>query len=234
MLDDIKIDKETDIFVITTGDPARTKRIEKSLEEIKFSYVYSDSLESLKLSEHEYEKNSHKFRQKAIMAGEIGAFKTHAAAWKKIIHSNKPAIIIEDNIHLIKDPKTLLSQEIFDQIKNYGLISFTAFSYKISPDQPFLISSLKKKKPLPIICYGITPEMAFKLIAAMKKTAYVMPVDKWLSIPRLCGCYAFVSHVTIAKRDSSLTSIANRKKGKKSKNPMYIIYWAINKIKYRY
>lgn len=226
--------KEIDIYVITTGDAQRSKRIENLLEAIKFNYVYSDSIDDLNFLAKEHKKKSHKFRQKAIMAGEVGAFKTHAAAWEKIIQSNKPSIIIEDNIHFIKDPKTLFNQEIINQIENCGLISFTDFSYKKHPYQPFLISSIKEKKPLPIVCYGITPERAFNLISAMKKTAYVMPVDKWLSIPKLCGCYAFVSHITIAKRDPSLTSIANRKKGKKAKNPICVFYWAVNKIKYRY
>lgn len=226
--------KEIDIYVITTGDAQRSKRIENLLEEIKFNYVYSDSIDDLNFLAKEHKKKSHKFRQKAIMAGEVGAFKTHAVAWEKIIQSNKPSIIIEDNIHFIKDPKTLFNQEIINQIENCGLVSFTDFSYKKHPYQPFLISSIKEKKPLPIVCYGITPERAFNLVSAMKKTAYVMPVDKWLSIPKLCGCYAFVSHITIAKRDPSLTSIANRKKGKKAKNPICVFYWAVNKIKYRY
>lgn len=234
MLSEIDIKKEIDIYVITTGDEQRSKRVEKSLETINFNYVHSTSIDELNVLAKEYRKKSHKFRQKAIMAGEVGAFKTHAAAWEKIIQSNKPSIILEDNIHFIKDPKKLFNQDIINQIESCGLISFTDFAYKKLPYQPFLISSINEKKPLPIVCYGITPERAFNLISAMKKTAYVMPVDKWLSIPKLCGCYAFVSHITIAKRDPLLTSIANKKKGKKAKNPICVLYWAFNKIKYRY
>lgn len=234
MLSEIDIKKEIDIYVITTGDEQRSKRVEKSLETINFNYVHSTSIDELNVLAKEYMKKSHKFRQKAIMAGEVGAFKTHAAAWEKIIQSNKPSIILEDNIHFIKDPKKLFNQDIINQIESCGLISFTDFAYKKLPYQPFLISSINEKKPLPIVCYGITPERAFNLISAMKKTAYVMPVDKWLSIPKLCGCYAFVSHITIAKRDPLLTSIANKKKGKKAKNPICVLYWAFNKIKYRY
>lgn len=113
--------KEIDIYVITTGDAQRSKRIENLLEAIKFNYVYSDSIDDLNFLAKGHKKKSHRFRQKAIMAGEVGAFKTHAAAWEKIIQSNKPLIIIEDNIHFIKDPKTLFNQEVTIQVAADGV-----------------------------------------------------------------------------------------------------------------
>lgn len=61
-----------------------------------------------------------------------------------------------------------------------------------------------------------------------------MPVDKWLAVPRLCGCYGFVSHFSVARRSLSLVSIANSKKGKKNINPINILHWVKNKNKYKY
>jgi len=191
-------------------------------------------MDELKILEKEYESKSHKFRQKAIMAGEIGAFKTHAKAWKLISDSGYPGIIIEDNIDFILDPSKLLKNDIINLINDCGLISFSDFRYMLYHNKPFIISYIKEKKPLPIICYGIVPERADNLIMSMKKTAYVIPVDKWLSIPKLCGVYGFVSHIRFAKRRKGLVSIANKKKGNKTFNPINILFWGINKYKYKY
>lgn len=222
------------IYVITTGDAERIGRVKHFLSGLKFEFVQSDNLEELVVLEKRYKKISHKFRQKAIMVGEIGAFKTHSKAWERIIESKKPGIIVEDNIEFIKKPSFLMSKEVVDLVDSCGLISFSDFAYKQSCEKPYIISSVPEKKPLPIVCYGITPERAFSLIKAMNKNAYVMPVDKWLSIPKLCGCNAFVSSFSIAKRKDGLASIANRNKGEKSINPVNVFYWVKNKIKYCY
>jgi len=54
------------------------------------------------------------------------------------------------------------------------------------------------------------------------------------SSPKLCEIYGFVSHIRLAKRRNKLPSIANKKKGKKTFNPINMNFWVINKIKYRY
>lgn len=81
--------KDISIYVITTGDSERVSRINEFLFSLDFEFVQSDCLEELKILEERYKKISHRFRQKAIMSGEIGAFKTHAQAWERIIQSNK-------------------------------------------------------------------------------------------------------------------------------------------------
>lgn len=223
-----------DLYVITTGNAERISRIKRILSGIEFEFVYSEKIEDLFDLELKYKKESHRFRQKAIMAGEIGAFKTHAKAWEKIIESNKKSIIIEDNIDFIKEPSDLINEEVSCWIDSCGLISFTDFPYKYYPNRPFVISLVPEKKPLPIVCYGVTPARALNLLNAMKKNPYVMPIDKWLSIPKLCGCYSYISHVSFARRKPELSSIANSKKGKKTFNPVNVIFWAINKKKYNY
>jgi len=222
------------IYIITTGDKQRMNRVEKALNNLDFEYVYSNNMEELKILEKKYRKRSHKFRQKAIMAGEIGAFNTHSKAWKLIVDSNQAGVIIEDNIDFLIEPSELFNQNVINLIYNCGLISFTDFRYKLYHDRPFIISSIKEKKPLPIICYGVSPERAENLLHSMKKTAYCLPIDKWLSIPKLCGINCFVNHISYAKRQKTLSSIANQKKGKKSFNLINIFFWGINKIKYNY
>lgn len=227
-------DSNLKIYVLTTGNEERVKRINEFLSDLNFEFIQSDSYQDLLILEKKYKRSSHKFRQKAIMAGEIGCFKSHTKAWEKIIESNTPSIIIEDNIEFIDNPKRLVSAEFDDLIRSCGLIGFTNLSYKLYPHKPFIISSIPEKKPFPTVCYGLTPERAFNLLQSMKKNPYIMPIDKWLSIPKLSGCYGFISHIRIAKRANGLSSIANRKKGEKSINPINIFYWAKNKIKYNY
>jgi glycosyl transferase family 25 len=222
------------IYVITTGDEKRKEVINNYLEGLEFEYVYSDDMDELKKLEKKYKSRSHKFRQKAIKAGEIGAFKTHAKAWELIVNSNRPGIVVEDNVDFIIEPSKLFSSEITQLINDCGLVSLSDFRYKLYHDKPFIISSIEEKKPLPTLCYGLVPQRAENLINSMKKTAYVMPVDKWLSVPKLAGVYGYVSHIAFAKRRKGLGSIANKHKGKKTFNPLNICFWGINKIKYNY
>ncbi|MFI3277135.1 glycosyltransferase family 25 protein [Vibrio sp.] len=222
------------VFVITTGDKERVNNIKNYLEGIDFEFVYSDSYADLQKLEAQYEKYSHGFRQKAIMAGEIGCFKTHSQAWEKVIAHGKPTIVIEDNIEFIESASRLLEEDVLNYINLYGLVNFTNFSYILNAEKPFRVSDVKESKPFPTVCYGIMPLRARDLLSSMNKTAYAMPIDKWLSIPKLSGCYGYISPVVVAKRQENLTSIANKRKGKKTFNPINMVKRVANKVKYNY
>lgn len=222
------------IYVITTGDQGRIDRIRDQLQGLDYHFILSKPMPVLEKMEKALRSKSHKYRQKAIMAGEIGAFSTHGEAWAEIEKTGVPGVIIEDNADFISDPKFLLDPLIKNQIVECGLVSFTDFRYQANHREPFIVSSIKEKRPLPIVCYGVTPERAANLVRAIKKTSYILPVDKWLSIPELCGVYGYVSNLTLAKRKKGLASIANKKRGRKTYNPINMVFWAINKIKYGY
>ena len=222
------------VFVITTGDEERVRKVSNSLKGIDFEFVYSDSYSDLQILENKYKSFSHKFRQKAIMAGEIGCFKTHSQAWEKIVAHGEAAIVFEDNIEFIESASRLLEDDVLNYINQYGLVNFTNFSYILNAEKPFRVSDVKENKPFPTVCYGIMPLRARDLLSSMKKTAYAMPIDKWLSIPKLSGCYGYISPIIVAKRQENLTSIANKRKGKKTFNPLNMIQRIINKTKYRY
>ncbi len=230
----ITSENDLKIFVITTGDAERVSRIKKYLKDIDFEFIYSDSYDVLIGLEKKYQSYSHKFRQKAIMAGEIGCFKTHSKAWERIVELGQPSVIIEDNIEFIDDVCKLSSQDTLEYVQTYGLVNFTSFSYLLDPKKPFKISDVKEKRPFPTVCYGVTPLRANDLLKYMKKTPYSLPIDKWLSIPKLSGCYGYISPLAFAKRQDSLKSIANKRKGKKTINPINFIYRAVNKVKYKY
>ncbi len=228
------IEQPVDIYVLTTGDESRQSRINKFLSDIEFEYVNSLPREKLEGMEKVYQTASFKFRQKAIMAGEIGAFHTHSQAWKKIAEGKKPAIIIEDNIEFIEHPNNLLASEVVQMIKDCGMVSFTDISFKPSPDKPFMISELSEGKPYPIVCYGMIPTRAQNLLSRMERTKYVVPVDRWLSFPKMCGIYCYVSpwRFAVRAKKSAVSSIANKKKGKKTYNPYYVLHWAVNRLRY--
>jgi len=228
------INDRINIYVLTTNDQQRVNFIEKLMAKVQFEFVQSDSKENLTLLENKYRKVSHQFRVKAMMLGEIGAFDTHSMAWKKIKESNKPGIIIEDSSDFIRDASFLESDEAYQLIERCGLISFSDYPYKLHHDKPTLFSDIPLKKAFPVRCYGLTPHRARILLNAMEKNAYVMPVDKWLSIPKLSGVLGFVSHIGVAVRKENLLSIANKTKGKKSLNPLNLIYRLKNKLKYKY
>ncbi|BBM65899.1 hypothetical protein VA249_25450 [Vibrio alfacsensis] len=228
LLDSVKF------YVITTGNEERVARINRYFEGLDFEFVFSDPYEDFVELEKKYRNYSHKFRQKSIMAGEIGCFKTHTQAWLKVINSGKPGIIVEDNVEFIIKPSRLLEEDAIEYIFKCGLVNFTDFRYILDPFSPYKISDVKEKRPFPTVCYGVTPFRAKNLIGGFSKTAYSLPIDKWLSIPKLSRCYGFMSPIIIAKRSSDLSSIANTKKGRKTHNPMNMVIRLINKIRYDY
>ncbi|GAK22932.1 LOW QUALITY PROTEIN: hypothetical protein JCM19052_3544 [Vibrio sp. JCM 19052] len=220
------------VFVITTGNEERVNRIQNYLKGIDFEFVYSDSYDDLLKLEKDYESYSHKFRQKASMAGEIGCFKTHSQAWELIVASGTPAIVIEDNIEFIGEASRLLADDVLAYIQSCGLVNFTNFCYILDPEKPFKISDVKEKKPFPTVCYGITPLRARDLLSSMKKTAYSVPIDKWLSIPKLSGCYGYISQWR--KEKITLLALLINVRGKKLLIPLIMIQRIINKVKYNY
>ncbi len=222
------------IYVLTTGDPVRIARIEQFLQGIEFEYVYSASREELAKLQQDFKSNSYKFRQKCLMVGEVGAFHTHISAWDKISKSEQLGIIIEDNVEFTSPASELLKDDILKMIQDCGVLAFNDYSYKPSPDQPFVISSIPEKKPFPVVCYGLAPERAKNLVANASKRGFTVPVDRWLSLPKLCGVYCYVSpkRFTVRASKEKVSSIANAEKGEKTYNPLYMVHWLINRYKY--
>ncbi|WP_299695700.1 glycosyltransferase family 25 protein [uncultured Vibrio sp.] len=230
--------KKIKIYVLTTRDKDRVHRMERLLDGVEFNFVDSLSVDELKRIENKFAKESLKFRKKAIMLGEFGAFSTHSMAWKLVDESNEMGIIIEDSADFVKDASVLFSDDVYNQIINNGLISFTDYDHNVvrPKNKPVLFDDLKLKKAFPIRCYGITPETARTLLEHMDMTGMVQPVDKWMSIYKLSGVSGFLSNIGIAIRapKNELKSIANARRGKVSFNPLNLIYRRINKIRYKY
>ncbi|MCR9599061.1 glycosyl transferase [Vibrio alginolyticus] len=204
------------------------------LKDVNFEFVESLGTEALKELEAKYARKSLRYRKKALMLGEFGAFKTHAMAWERIAKSGEEGIIIEDSADFVRDASILLSDEVRNQINNCGLVSFTDYEFKLHPDRPTLFSDIPLGKAFPIRCYGITPRRANVLLSMLNKTGMVLPVDRWMGTPKLSGLFGFVSNIGVAIRRSNATSIANVRRGKASYNPLNLLFRAINKIKYQY
>lgn len=79
------------------------------LKGVNFEFVESLDTEDLKELEAKYARKSLRFRKKALMLGELGAFKTHAMAWERIAKSGEAGIIIEDSADFVRDASILLS-----------------------------------------------------------------------------------------------------------------------------
>ncbi|MCS0046850.1 glycosyltransferase family 25 protein [Vibrio antiquarius] len=227
------MNKQIKIYVLTTMNKERVEFMKKLLKDVNFEFVESLGTEALKELEAKYARKSLRFRKKALMLGELGAFKTHAMAWERIAKSGEAGIIIEDSADFVRDASILLSDEVRNQINNCGLISFTDYEYKLHPNRPTLFRDIPLRKAFPIRCYGITPHRANVLLSMLNKTGMVLPVDRWMGTPKLSGLFGFVSNIGVAIRRNT-TSIANVRRGKASYNPLNLIFRAINKHKYQY
>ncbi|HHX8370412.1 TPA: glycosyltransferase family 25 protein [Vibrio alginolyticus] len=225
------MNKQIKIYVLTTMNKERVEFMKQLLKDVNFEFVESLGTEALKELEANYARKSLRYRKKALMLGEFGAFKTHAMAWERIAKSGEAGIIIEDSADFVRDASILLSDEVRNQINNCGLVSFTDYEFKLHPDRPTLFSDIPLRKAFPIRCYGITPRRANVLLSMLNKTGMVLPVDRWVGTPKLSGLFGFVSNIGVAIRRSNATSIANVRRGKASYNPLFR---AINKIKYQY
>ncbi|HHX8664683.1 TPA: glycosyltransferase family 25 protein [Vibrio alginolyticus] len=228
------MNKQIKIYVLTTMNKERVEFMKQLLKDVNFEFVESLGTEALKELEANYARKSLRYRKKALMLGEFGAFKTHAMAWERIAKSGEAGIIIEDSADFVRDASILLSDEVRNQINNCGLVSFTDYEFKLHPDRPTLFSDIPLRKAFPIRCYGITPRRANVLLSMLSKTGMVLPVDRWMGTPKLSGLFGFVSNIGVAIRRSNATSIANVRRGKASFNPLNLIFRAINKIKYQY
>lgn len=228
------MNKQIKIYVLTTMNKERVEFMKQLLKDVNFEFVESLGTEALKELEANYARKSLRYRKKALMLGEFGAFKTHAMAWERIAKSGEAGIIIEDSADFVRDASILLSDEVRNQINNCGLVSFTDYEFKLHPDRPTLFSDIPLRKAFPIRCYGITPRRANVLLSMLNKTGMVLPVDRWMGTPKLSGLFGFVSNIGVAIRRSNATSIANVRRGKASFNPLNLIFRAINKIKYQY
>ncbi|HHX8570968.1 TPA: glycosyltransferase family 25 protein [Vibrio alginolyticus] len=228
------MNKQIKIYVLTTMNKERVEFMKQLLKDVNFEFVESLGTEALKELEANYARKSLRYRKKALMLGEFGAFKTHAMAWERIAKSGEAGIIIEDSADFVRDASILLSDEVRNQINNCGLVSFTDYEFKLHPDRPTLFSDIPLGKAFPIRCYGITPRRANVLLSMLNKTGMVLPVDRWMGTPKLSGLFGFVSNIGVAIRRSNATSIANVRRGKASYNPLNLLFRAINKIKYQY
>lgn len=228
------MNKQIRIYVLTTMNKERVEFMKQLLKDVNFEFVESLGTEALKELEAKYARKSLRYRKKALMLGEFGAFKTHAMAWERIAKSGEAGIIIEDSADFVRDASILLSDEVRNQINNCGLVSFTDYEFKLHPDRPTLFSDIPLRKAFPIRCYGITPRRANVLLSMLNKTGMVLPVDRWMGTPKLSGLFGFVSNIGVAIRRSNATSIANVRRGKASFNPLNLIFRAINKLKYQY
>ena len=227
------------IYVLTTRNEERVQHLNFLLNGIDFEFIDSLGIDELKKLENEFSKESLKYRKKALMIGEFGAFSTHSMAWEKILKSNELGIIIEDSADFVQDASLLLSEEVRQQIVNCGLVSFSVHPDRHSNSKykdmgPILFNEIASKKAYPIRCYGLTPGVAKTLLKNMDKTGMIQPVDKWMSIYKMSGVSGFLSNVSVATRKKDLKSIANVRRGKASLNPLNLIYRRINKIKYKY
>ncbi|HHX8642038.1 TPA: glycosyltransferase family 25 protein [Vibrio diabolicus] len=228
------MNKQIKIYVLTTMNKERVEFMKQLLKDVNFEFVESLGTEALKELEAKYARKSLRYRKKALMLGEFGAFKTHAMAWERVAKSGEAGIIIEDSADFIRDASTLQSDEVRNQINNCGLVSFTDYEFKLYPDRPTLFSDIPLRKAFPIRCYGITPRRANVLLSMLNKTGMVLPVDRWMGTPKLSGLLGFVSNIGVAIRRSNATSIANVRRGKTSYNPLNLIFRAMNKLKYQY
>ena len=219
------------VFVITTGCKHRIKLINEMLIGVPFEFIYSLSLRELSLIRSKRKRESAKFRQKILSAGEIGCFESHVRAWVKVRSLGEPSLILEDNIKPLRSIREFLEKKALKETKGHGLISFADYRLIRNTRIPYKASLIQGMKPMGSKCYGLTSERACNLLSRFKKFGYIAPVDNWLSNHNVCGVYTYVSNKPLVKR-SAVTSSANKSKGEKSFNLYYMLMRIINRIKY--
>lgn len=206
------------IFVVRCGDKHRTDLINKQLIDVDFDYIDNNLSKNHLMKAEKILKNlSQKYRQKAIMSGEIGCWIGHKKCWRKASKSVNGALIIEDSAKFIKPISTILSKKITKELITYSVAH----------------KNFGKKKYFGTRCYYLSKQAANRLINASKKTKYCMPIDKWLTYESLSDVYPAISNTQIVTR-AAVTSIANKEKGLKNKNIFNLFCLAYNKYKYKY
>jgi len=218
------------IYVLTVGNEQRLARIAQQLKDVEYELIYSESEEELKEYNQRHSERQLKFTTRNLSLGEMGAWRIHVRAWEKVVQSECPCLIIEDNA-LIHSGLSERLPQILEDTRNYGMISFAEHPRRSAQTSPYEIN----RWALPLYMYGVTPFYADRALARVKKLGYTFAVDGWLRRKKLTQFKVFASSYKLASRTprSMLGSFAQKNIPKKSYRLPHVFHRIINKIKYR-
>ena len=204
--------------------------MEKQLEGIEYELIHSEPEELLKEYNNKYSERQLKFSSRTLSLGEMGAWRIHARAWGKVIEQNVPCLIFEDNALVYPDLIEKLPQ-IMEDIRDYGLISFTEHMKRSASTSPYRITRWN----FGLHMYGITPFYADGILTRVEKLGYNFPIDSWLRRMKLAQIRVFSSSYKLASRTPRkvLGTFAQNNIPKKSYKITHVFHRLLNKIKYR-
>ena len=116
------------IFVINLPDAVKRRKLQKDqLTKLGLEYTILDATSVEDISQATYKKHYFDW-QRPLRKTEVACYFSHRAAWNKVIKSNKPALILEDDAIMSKLLPELLHS--LNTIENTDLINLENRSRK--------------------------------------------------------------------------------------------------------
>ncbi len=109
------------VYIISL-DNAKQRRTfqQQQLSELGIDYVFIDATSIADIDNSTHEKHYHDW-QRPLKATEVACYFSHRSTWEKVLKTNKPALILEDDALLSNCTSELL--EYFDNLHGADLVN---------------------------------------------------------------------------------------------------------------
>lgn len=220
------------IFVISLARSVdrRAQMLDK-LTKADIAFTFFDavdaSVEGFPLSERAAPDITKKRKGYTLLNSEIGCYASHFLLWQKCVEMNEPIVILEDNIDLSKEFKSILESS-FLHASNFNYIKLSAtitknrkFNAKTQVNNQYSIG-VYSKGTCGTTGYIISPVAAKNFIDKSKR--FIEPVDDFMEKPWLHGIKAYSLNPAICYRADIQSTIGNARKVKFNTGLFDIVY----------
>ncbi len=202
----------------------RRARMNKEMHKIGMNFEFFDaadaSMPNFICSERAAPHITKKRKGYTLITNEIACYASHFMLWQQCVTLNEPIVILEDNINLLDDFKSVL-KEITLQINDLNYIKLSAtiidkkrkFSPVIKLNNHFSIGCYSKGTS-GTTGYVISPIAAKKFIE--NSAQFIAPVDDFMEKPWIHKIKAYSVNPAICSRSNITSTIGNLRKVKKN------------------
>ncbi|MBD1576854.1 glycosyltransferase family 25 protein [Vibrio sp. S11_S32] len=227
------------IFVVSLSSSIeRRKRIKEQLDSQGFIFEFFNAIDAstphFLHSERAAPEITYKRKGYYLLDTEIACFASHYELWKRCIDINEPIVILEDNVDLSKDAKTVtmhIDMEKYVEIHPYIKLSST---YKSTFKKVLELENNHhliryKKHTCGTTAYIISPIAAKKFVDYAD--IFIEPVDDYMEKPWIHGVDCIHISPDLFSRSNAESTISKYRKQKPSISAFHKIYIELYRLK---
>ncbi|MFM4977439.1 glycosyltransferase family 25 protein [Aeromonas rivipollensis] len=166
----------------------RREKISRELSSLGLKFTFFDAVNGLEADINDYDNNKRMWEKgHELTKGEQGCFSSHRALWSECLQSGEPLLIMEDDIELSGEFKSILI-ELEGPAREFEYIRLGRGSYRSLPGIGAWLNILKIDDAHTVVkymagpscahAYIISPAAASKFLSA--STTWFWPVDDFM------------------------------------------------------